>query len=175
MKKSNYLEAGDSIYLIDDYCSDDYRIIEVTLIEEQIENRSIIEPTFVCNNLRLKNARVLDNDEVELEQGDFYDNSIGMRIDYGYCFYDSDVKCFATREAAQRYIDSETTKLEILESHYEATMRAVDEHLNELKDLIRGHERFVKDHKIPKQVARQLDYETLDELSEFFFSMQMFE
>lgn len=35
MKKSNYLEAGDNIYLIDDY-SDDYRIIEITLIEEQI-------------------------------------------------------------------------------------------------------------------------------------------
>ena len=175
MKKSNYLEAGDSIYLIDDYYSDDYRIIEVTLIEEQIENRSIIEPTFVYDNLRLKNARVLENDEVELEQGDFYDNSIGMCIDYGYCFYDSDVKCFATREAAQRYIDSETTKLEILEPHYEATMRAVDGHLSELKDLIRGHERFVKDHKIPKQVARQLDYETLDELSEFFFGLEMFE
>ena len=175
MKKSNYLEAGDRIYLIDDYYSDDYRIIEITLIEEQIENRSIIEPTFVYGNLRLKNARALENDEVELEQGDFYDSSIGMHIDYGYCFYDSDVKCFATREAAQRYIDSETTKLEILEPHYEATMRAVDEHLNELKDLIRGHERFVKDHKIPKQVARQLDYETLDELSEFFFGLEMFE
>ena len=175
MKKSNYLEAGDRIYLIDDYYSDDYRIIEITLIEEQIENRSIIEPTFVYDNLRLKNARALDNDEVELEQGDFYDSSIGMHIDYEYCFYDSDVKCFATREAAQRYIDSETTKLEILEPHYEATMRAVDEHLSELKDLIRGHERFVKDHKIPKQVARKLDYETLDGLSEFFFGLEMFE
>lgn len=175
MKKSNYLEAGDRIYLIDDYYSDDYRIIEITLIEEQIENRSIIEPTFVYDNLRLKNARVLENDEVELEQGDFYDSSIGMHIDYGYRFYGAEVKCFATREAAQRYIDSETTKLEILEPHYEATMRAVDEHLSELKDLIRGHERFVKDHKIPKQVARKLDYETLDELSEFFFGLEMFE
>ena len=175
MKKSNYLEAGDRIYLIDDCYSDDYRIIEITLTEDQIENRSIIKPTFVYHSLRLKNARVLENDEVELEQGNLYDNSIRMGIDYGYCFYDSDVKCFATREAAQRYIDSETTKLEILEPHYEATMRAVGEHLSELKDLIRGHERFVKDHEIPKQVARQLDYETLDELSEFFFGLEMFE
>lgn len=175
MKKSNYLEAGDRIYLIDDYYSDDYRIIEITLIEEQIENRSIIEPTFVYDNLRLKNARVLENDEVELEQGDFYDSSIGMHIDYGYGFFDSDVKCFATLESAERYLALEETKLEELKPHYFATIKAVDEHLDALKDLIRGHERFVKDHKIPEHVARKLDYYTLDELSEFFFSMQMFE
>ena len=175
MKLSKHLEAGDSIYLIDDYYSDDYRIIEITLIEEQIENRSIIEPTFVYDNLRLKNARVLENDEVELEQGDFYDNSVGMCLDFGYGFFDSDVKCFVTLESAERYLALEETKFEELKPHYFATMRAVDERIEDLKDLIRGHERFVKDHKIPEHVARKLDYCTLDELSEFFFGMQMFE
>ena len=174
MKKSNYLEAGDSIYLIET-TSSDCKILEIVLKDDQINGRSKTEPVFVYKHLRLKSAEIFENNEVKLEQGEFYDNSVGMRLDFGYGFFDSDVKCFTTLESAERYLALEETKLEELKPHYFATMKAVDEHLDALKDLIRGHERFVKDHKIPEHVARKLDYYTLDELSEFFFSMQMFE
>lgn len=174
MRTSKHLEAGDSIYLIE-MNSSGYKVLKITLNDDHINDRSFTEPAFVSGHLRLKSTEIFENNEVKLEQGEFYDNSVGMRLDFGYGFFDSDVKCFATLESAERYLALEETKLEELKPHYFATMKAVDEHLDALKDLIRGHERFVKDHKIPEHVARKLDYYTLDELSEFFFSMQMFE
>lgn len=174
MKKSNYLEAGDSIYLIET-TSSDCKILEIVLNDDHINDRSKTEPVFVYKHLRLKSTEIFENNEVKLEQGEFYDNSVGMHLDFGYGFFDSDVKCFATLESAERYLASEETKLEELKPHYIETMKAADEHLDALKDLIRDHERFVKEHEIPEYVARKLDYEALDELSEFFFSMQMFE
>ena len=174
MRTSKHLEAGDNIYLIE-MNSSGCRVLEIALNDDHINNRSAAEPVFVHDHLRLKSTEILENNEVKLEQGEFYDNSVGMRLDFYYGFFDSDVKCFATLESAERYLALEETKLEELKPHYFATMRAVDEHLDALKDLIRGHERFVKDHKISEYVARKLDYYTLDELSEFFFSMQMFE
>lgn len=174
MRTSKHLEAGDSIYLIET-TSSDYKILEIVLNNDHINDRSKTEPVFVYKHLRLKSVEILENNEVKLEQGEFYDNSVGMSIDHVYGFFDSDVKCFATLESAERYLASEETKLEELKPHYFATMRAVDERIEDLKDLIRVHERFVKDHKIPEHVARKLDYCTLDELSEFFFGMQMFE
>lgn len=174
MRTSKHLEAGDNIYLIE-MTSDDCKILEIALNDDHINDRSKTEPVFVYKHLRLKSTEIFENDEVKLEQGEFYDNSVGMRVDYDYGFFDSDVKCFATLESAERYLVLEETKLEELKPHYFATMKAVDEHLDALKDLIRGHERFVKEHEIPEYVARKLDYEALDELSEFFFSMQMFE
>lgn len=174
MRTSKHLEVGDNIYLIE-MTTSDCKIVEIVLNDDHINDRSKTEPVFVYKHLRLKSAEILENNEVKLEQGEFYDNSVGMRLDFGYGFFDSDVKCFATLESAERYLALEETKLEELKPHYFATMKAVDEHLDALKDLIRGHERFVKDHKIPEHVARKLDYYTLDELSEFFFSMSMFE
>ena len=174
MRTSKQLEAGDSIYLIE-MTSDDCKILEIALNDDHINDRSKTEPVFVYKHLRLKSAEIFENDEVKLEQGEFYDNSVGMCLDFGYGFFDSDVKCFVTLESAERYLASEETKLEELKPHYFATMKDVDEHIDALKDLIRDHERFVKEHEIPEYVARKLDYEALDELSEFFFSMQMFE
>lgn len=174
MRTSKHLEAGDNIYLIE-MTSSGCKVLEIALNDDHINNRSATEPAFVQGHLRLKCTEIFENNEVKLEQGEFYDNSVGMRLDFSYGFFDSDVKCFATLESAERYLALEETKLEELKPHYFATMKAVDEHLDALKDLIRGHERFVKDHKIPEHVARKLDYYTLDELSEFFFSMQMFE
>ena len=174
MRTSKHLEAGDNIYLIE-MNSSGYKVLEITLNDDHINNRSAAEPAFIHGHLRLKCTEIFENNEVKLEQGEFYDNSVGMRLDFGYGFFDSDVKCFAASESAERYLASEETKLEELKPHYIETMKAADEHLDALKDLIRGHERFVKDHKIPEHVARKLDYYTLDELSEFFFGMQMFE
>ena len=174
MRTSKQLEAGDNIYLIE-MTPSNYKIVEIVLDDDHINDRSKTESAFVYKDLRLKSSEIFENNEVKLEQGEFYDNSVGMRVDCGYGFFDSDVKCFATLESAERYLASEETKLEELKPHYIETMKAVDEHLDALKDLIRGHERFVKEHEIPEYVARKLDYEALDELSEFFFSMQMFE
>ena len=174
MRTSRHLEAGDNIYLIE-MTSSGCKVLEIALNDDHINDRSTKEPAFVCGHLRLKSTEIFENNEVKLEQGEFYDNSVGMSLDFGYGFFDSDVKCFATLESAERYLALEETKLEELKPHYFETMKAVDEHLDALKDLIRGHERFVKDHEIPEHVARKLDYYTLDELSEFFFSMQMFE
>ena len=174
MKTSKHLEAGDNIYLIEMNASG-CKVLEITLTDDHINDRSNTEPAFLHEHLRLKSAEIFENDEVKLEQGEFYDNSVGMRLDFGYGFFDSDDKCFATLESAERYLALEETKLEELKPHYFATMKSVNENMEALKDLIRGHERFVKDHKIPVHVARKLDYYALDELSEFFFSMQMFE
>lgn len=174
MRTSQHLEAGDNIYLIE-MTSSDCKVLEIALNDDHINNRSATEPAFVQGHLRLKCTEIFENNEVKLEQGEFYDNSVGMSVDYGYGFFDSDVKCFATLKSAERYLASEETKLEELKPHYFTTMRSVDKHVEALKDLIRDHERFVKDHKIPEHVARKLDYYTLDELSEFFFSMQMFD
>ena len=174
MRASKHLEAGDNIYLIE-MTSDDYKILEIALNDDHINDRSKTEPVFIYKHLRLKSTEILDNNEVKLEQGEFYDNSVGMRLDFGYGFFDSDVKCFATLESAERYLAFEDTKLEELKPHYFATMKAAVEHMEALKDLIREHEKFVKDYKIPAHVARKLDYRTLDELSEFFFGLEMFE
>ena len=174
MRTSKHLEAGENIYLTE-MTSSGYKVLEIALNDDHINDRSATEPAFVHGHLRLKSTEIFENNEVKLEQGEFYDNSVGMRLDFGYGFFDSDVKCFATLESAERYLALEETKLEELKPHYFATMKAVDEHLDALKDLIRGHERFVKDHKIPEHVARKLDYYTLDELSEFFFGLEMFE
>lgn len=76
-----YLEPGDKIYIMDNY-----DVIEVTLTEKHIKNRSTTDPSFLVATLRLKSAKVT-NGQVMLEKGNFYDKSIGMNCRLWLQFY----------------------------------------------------------------------------------------
>lgn len=140
MKQLQHVEAGDKIYiLVNDEVS------EVTLTEDHINNRSTTSPAFLVESLRLKSTSV-ENDQIELEQGHFYDNSVGMSVDYGYRFDETDAKAFSSREALDQYLSKSLQKMKLLHEsldqlnekinlHAEAIMKDVEEHVSYLKSI----------------------------------------
>lgn len=162
MKQLQHVEAGDKIYvLLDD------EVIEVTLTESLINDKSTISPAFLVGSIRLKSTAV-ENDQIELEQGYFYDNSVGMRVDYGYSFDETEAKAFASREALEKYLSKSRRKMELLQTsldqlnekinhHTEAIMKDVEEHVRYLKSIgvtdndlfkIDDYERIDRIHKM---------------------------
>ena len=140
MKQLQHVEAGDKIYvLLDD------EVIEVTLTESLINDKSEISPVFLAGALRLKSTAV-ENDQIELEQGYFYDNSVGMSVDYGYRFGETEAKAFSSRESLDQYLSKSRQKTELLQTslaqlnekinlHAEAIMKDVEEHVSYLKSI----------------------------------------
>ena len=177
MRFVKHLEAGDNIYLLKEKTSDISEVIEITLTEEHIKNRDTSEPAFVYRDLylRLKNTQVLKNDEVRLEKGEFYDRSVGMRTDYGYHFYKTNDKCFASLEAAKEYLKSKNDKSNLLALHYKKTMTAVNKHLDTIEKLLDEHKNFIEDNEIAEEVVQKLDYELFEELHDFIHDEPMFE
>jgi len=140
MKQLQHVEAGDKIYVL---LNDE--VIEVTLTEDHINDRSSISPAFLVGSLRLKSTAV-ENDQIELEQGHFYDNSVGMRVDYGYSFGETEAKAFASRGALEQYLSKSRQKMKLLHEsldhlnekinlHAEAIMKDVEEHVKYLKSI----------------------------------------
>lgn len=140
MKQLQHVEAGDKIYaLLND------EVIEVTLTEDHINDRSSINPAFLVGSLRLKSTAV-ENGQIELEQGHFYDNSVGMSVDYGYRFDETEAKAFSSREALNQYLSKSRQKIELLQTsleqlnekinlHTEVIMKDVEEHVSYLKSI----------------------------------------
>lgn len=140
MKQLRHVEAGDKIYVL---LNDE--VIEVTLTEDHINDRSSISPAFLVGSLRLKSTAV-ENDQIELEQGHFYDNSVGMRVDCGYSFGETEAKAFSSQEALDQYLSKSLQKMKLLHEsldqlnekinlHAEAIMKDVEEHVKYLKSI----------------------------------------
>lgn len=169
MKKVNYLEAGDKIYILDGQ-----ETIEVELTEADILNESMTDPKFLYKKTRLKSLKV-ENDQLMLEDGQFYDNSVGMRVDYGYRFSDSNVKAFVSLEALEYYRDVyHANRVKLVTEDFEKMKSVIDEHLSFIAAALESHRGFVRLHQITEEERESLDYRFIDELHKAIYGEPMF-
>lgn len=169
MKKVNYLEAGDKIYILDGG-----QAIEVELTEADILNESTTDPKFLYKKTRLKSLKVED-DQLMLEDGQFYDNSIGMSIDYGYRFTDSKMKAFTSLEALEKYVDEYlVNRQNLLKADYEKMKSVIGEHLSFIILALKSHQDFNRLHQITEEERASLDYSLIEDLHEAILGGQMF-
>ena len=168
MKKVNHLEPGDKIYILDGDES-----VEVALTEEHISDRSKIEPAFVYQKLRLASTAVEDG-QVKLEQGYFYDNSVGMSVDYGYYFGDSDVKAFVSKEALEYYRDVYlANRIALVKEDFEKMKAVIDEHISSIANALESHLSFIRFHQITAEELESLDYDFIEQLFEAIYGEPM--
>lgn len=169
MQLVNYLEVGDKIYILDDG-----QAIEVELTESDILDESTTDPKFLYKKTRLKSLKVED-DQIMLEDGQFYDNSVGMRIDYGYRFSDSKLKAFTSLEALEKYLDEYlVNRQNLLKADYDKMKSVVDEHLAYIAAAIESHRGFNRLHQITEEERESLDYRFIEELHEAIYGEPMF-
>lgn len=169
MKKVNYLEAGDKIYILDGDES-----VEVVLTKADLTDESTTDPKFLYKKTRLKSAKV-ENDQVLLEDGQFYDNSVGMRTDYGYRFSDSKLKAFVSKEALEYYRDVYlANRINLLTEDYDKMKSTVDEHLAYIAAALESHRGFIRLHQISEEERESLDYRFIEELHEAIYGEPMF-
>lgn len=170
MKKVNYLEVGDKIYILDGNES-----VEVVLTKADLTDESTTDPKFLYKKTRLKSAKV-ENDQVLLEDGQFYDNSVGMRTDYGYRFSDSNVKAFISMDALKHYRDVyHANRVKLVEEDFEKMKSIVDEHLAHIAAAIESHRGFNRLHQITEEERASLDYYFIEELHEAIYGEPMFQ
>lgn len=169
MKKVNYLEAGDKIYILDGDES-----VEVVLTKADLTDESTTDPKFLYEKTRLKSAKV-ENDQILLEDGQFYDNSVGMRTDYGYRFSDSKLKAFVSKEALEYYRDVyHTNRVKLVEEDFDKMKSIVNEHISYIAAAIESHRGFIRLHQITEEERSNLDYRFIDELHEAIYGEPMF-
>lgn len=169
MKKVNHLEPGDKIYILDGDES-----VEVTLTEAHISDRSKIEPAFVYQKLRLASTAV-ENDQVKLEKGYFYDNSVGMSVDYGYYFDDSDVKAFVSKEALEYYRDVyRANRIKLVTEDFEKMKATIDDHISSIVNALESHLGVIRRHQITAEERESLDYIFIEDLFEAIYGEPMF-
>lgn len=169
MKQVQHVEAGDKLYIL---LKDEVK--EVTLTDEHINDRSKVEPKFLVGKLRLASPAV-ENDQVKLEQGYFYDDSVGMRTDYGYYFGDSDVKAFVSKEALKYYRDVyQADRIKLVTEDYEKMKATIDEHIGYIANAIETHLGFIRRHQITAEERESLDYNFIEQLFEAIYGESMF-
>ena len=169
MKKVNHLEPGDKIYILDGDES-----IEVTLTDKHVNNRSEISPAFLVGKLRLASTAV-ENDQVKLEKGYYYDNSVGMRVDYGYYFGDSDVKAFTSKEALEYYRDVyQANRIKLVTEDYEKMKATIDEHISSIANALESHLGVIRRHQTTAKELSSLDYRFIEDLFEAIYGEPMF-
>ncbi len=169
MEKINYLEAGDKIYILDGDES-----VEVVLTEADLTDESTTDPKFLYKKTKLKSAKV-ENDQILLVDGQFYDNSVGMRTDYGYRFSDSKLKAFVSKEALEYYRDVYlANRIDLLTKDFDQMKSAVGEHLAYIAAAIESHRGFNRLHQITEEERSSLDYGIIDELHEAIYGEPMF-
>lgn len=169
MKKVNHLEPGDKIYILDGDES-----IEVTLTDKHVSDRSKIEPAFVYQKLRLASTAV-ENDQVKLEKGYFYDNSVGMSVDYGYYFGDSDVKAFVSKEALEYYrVVYHANRVKLVEEDFAKMKKTVDLHISSIANALESHLGVIRRNQITAEERSSLDYRFIEDLFEAIYGEPMF-
>ena len=169
MKKVNYLEARDKIYILDQD-----EVIEVMLTESDLTDESTTDPKFLYKKTRLKSLKVED-DQILLEDGQFYDNSVGMSVDYGYRFSDSKLKAFVSLEALEYYRDVyHANRVKLVTEDFEKMKSAVDEHLAHIAAALESHRGFIRFHQITEEERESLDYQFIEELHEAIYGEPMF-
>lgn len=169
MKQMQHVEAGDKLYIL---LKDEVKT--VTLTDDHINNRSKSSPAFLVEKLRLSSPAV-ENDQVKLEQGYFYDNSVGMSVDYGYRFSDSNVKAFISMEALDHYRDVYLADRQtLLKADYEKMKSTIGEHLSFIVLALDSHRGFNRLHQITEEERSSLDYSLIEDLHEAIFGEPMF-
>ena len=169
MQLVNYLEVCDKIYILDAG-----QAIEVELTDADILNKSTTDPKFLYKETRLKSIQV-ENDQVLLEDGQFYDNSVGMSIDYGYRFNDSKLKAFTSLEALEKYRDEYlVNRQNLLKADYEKMKSTVDEHLAYIAAALESNRGFNRLHQITEEERASLDYLFIENLHEAIYGEPMF-
>ena len=169
MKQMQHVEAGDKLYIL---LKDEVKT--VTLTDDHINNRSKSSPAFLVDELRLASSAIED-DQVKLEKGYFYDNSVGMSVDYGYCFEDSNVKAFISMESLEHYRDVYLADRQtLLKADYEQMKSTIGEHLSFIVLALDPHRGFNRLHQITDEERSSLDYSLIEDLHEAIFGEPMF-
>lgn len=169
MKQMQHVEAGDKLYIL---LKDEVK--EVTLTDDHINNRSKTEPRFLVDKLRLASTEI-ENDQVKLEKGYFYDNSVGMSVDYGYYFDDSDVKAFVSKEALEYYRDVyRANRIKLVTEDYEKMKAMIDEHISSIANALESHLGVIRRHQITEEERSSLDYRFIEDLFEAIYGEPMF-
>lgn len=169
MKQVQHVEAGDKIYILLNN-----EVTEVTLTDDHINNRSKSSPAFLVDKLRLASTAV-ENDQVKLEKGYFYDNSVGMSVDYGYYFGDSDVKAFVSKEALEYYRDVYlANRIALVTEDFEKMKAVIDEHISYIGNALESHLGVIKRHQITEEERSSLDYRFIEDLFEAIYGEPMF-
>lgn len=169
MKQIQHVEAGDKIYILLNN-----KVTEVTLTDDHINNRSKSSPAFLVDKLRLASTAV-ENDQVKLEKGYFYDNSVGMSVDYGYYFGDSDVKAFVSKEALEYYRDVYlANRIALVTEDFEKMKAVIDEHISYIGNALESHLGVIKRHQITEEERSSLDYRFIEDLFEAIYGEPMF-
>lgn len=169
MKQMQHVEAGDNLYIL---LKDEVKT--VTLTDDHINNRSKSSPAFLVDKFRLASTEI-ENDQVKLEKGYFYDNSVGMRVDYGYRFSDSNIKAFISLEALEYYRDVyHANRVELVTEDFEKMKSIVDEHLAHIAAAIEYHRGFIRLHQITEEERESLDYRFIEKLHEAIYGEPMF-
>ena len=169
MKQVNYVESGDKIFILDGNES-----VEVALTEDDITDESTTDPKFLYKKTRLKSPKV-EKDQLILEDGHFYDNSVSMSIDYGYRFTDSKLKAFTSLEALEKYRDEYlVNRMNLLKADYEKMKSTVDEHLAYIAAALESHRGFNRLHQITEEERASLDYLFIENLHEAIYGEPMF-
>lgn len=169
MKQMQHVEAGDKLYIL---LKDEVKT--VTLTDDHINNRSKSSPSFLVDKLRLASTEI-ENDQVKLEKGYFYDNSVGMSVDYGYRFSDSNVKAFISMEALEYYRDVyHANRVKLVTEDFNKMKSIVDEHLAHIAAALESHRGFNRLHQITEEERESLDYRFIEELHEAIYGEPMF-
>lgn len=169
MKQVQHVEAGDKIYIL---LNDE--VTEITLTDSHISDRSKTSPAFLVGKLRLDSPAV-ENDQVKLEQGYYYDNSVGMRTDYGYYFGESDVKAFVSIEALHHYRDVYlANRIKLVKEDFEKMKQIVDENIAYIAAALESHRGFLRSHQITEEERASLDYRFIEDLHEAIYGEPMF-
>ena len=169
MKQVQHVEAGDKIFILDSGLA-----IEVVLTEDDLNNESTTDPKFLYKKTRLKSPKV-ENDQLMLEDGHFYDNSVGMSVDYGYRFTDSKLKAFTSLEALEKYVDEYlVNRINLVTKDFEKMKSTIGEHLSFIVAAIESHKGFNRLHQITEEERSSLDYSLIEDLHEVIFGEPMF-
>lgn len=144
------------------------------MTDDHINNRSHVDPTFLVEKLRLASTAV-ENDQVKLEKGYYYDDSVGISVDYGYYFKNSDVKAFVSKEALEYYRDEYlANRIKLVKEDFDKMKSTVEEHLSPIVEAIESHLNFIRSHQITAEERESLDYHFVNELYKAIYGESMF-
>lgn len=166
MKQVQHVEVGDKIYLL---LKDEVK--EIVLTDDHINNRSHVDPTFLVEKLRLLLKMIKSNQK----KGYYYDNSVGMGIDYGYYFENSDVKAFVSKESLEYYRDEcLVNRIKLVTEDFEKMKSTVQEHLIPIVSAFESHLSFIRRNQITAEERESLGYDFVNELYKAIYGESMF-
>ena len=138
MKQSQHVTAGDKLYLMHKGA-----LKEITLTDDHINNRSIYNPSFVIDNLRLKSS-VIENDQVKLEIGLCLEKFFSSGLEHGWHFAGEPIRAFISKESLDRYYDLQSKKLDLIQSSLDQLNERLTAQIEEIRKEIEEHVEYVR-------------------------------